>query len=370
MGATSIKNELFLTMSSAKKWLEQHYGQVVIVCLHVLAWVLYLAFYRLTYVRQSGSSYYQNWFLVSVLVTDLPIFYYFYARAVPRLLVGKKVWKFILVTLLIVGLYPLSRFGIDLIFIDKYPHDTTPMTNIAAGNFNVVFWIRTLAALFVIAMAGIGKFTFDWFENARIRRELENQNLTSELAFLKSQINPHFLFNTLNNIHTLAYKKSDGAPEAIMKLSELMRYMIYESDVEFVPLDKEVQHLKSFITLNELRFKTKDIVSLTTEGNLDSTMIAPLVLLPFIENAFKHGYLLNEKGAIRARLKVEDGIYFEVENRTVPLGMEVSKDSVGGIGLDNIKRRLDLIYPNRYTLDVEDTSQSFSIRLNILNGKG
>ncbi|OEK01516.1 hypothetical protein BFP97_08265 [Roseivirga sp. 4D4] len=281
------------------------------------------------------------------------------------MLVGRKVWKFILITVVIVLNYPLSRYGLDYVFLWLYPENATPLSNIAAGEFQVVFFIRALAALFVVAMAGIGKFTFDWFENERIRRELENQNLSSELAFLKSQINPHFLFNTLNNIHTLAYKKSDGAPEAIMKLSDLMRYMIYESDVDFVPLEHEVQHLKSFVALQELRFKSEEIVDFSFEGDISRRQIAPLILLPFVENAFKHGFDLNRKGAIRIRLVVGTKLVYEVTNPLPPSGMSVNKDQVGGIGLENIKRRLDLIYKGKHTLSVNESSDSFKVTLTI-----
>jgi len=352
-------------MSSLKKWINLHYRQVVVVAIHVLAWMLYIAFYSLAYVQQSGNQSYRTLFMLSILLTDLPLFYYYYLSAIPKLLIGKKVWRFILVTIIVAFAYPFARYGLDTLFVSFYSDQVTPLTNIAVGDFNIVFGIRLLAALFVVAMAGIGKFTFDWFDNQRIRMELEKQNLTSELAFLKSQINPHFLFNTLNNIHTLAYKKSDGAPEAIMKLSDLMRYMIYESDVEFVPLEREVQHLKSFITLQELRFKSEEIVEFSFEGDLSQRQIAPLVLLPFVENAFKHGFDLNRKGAIRIRLTVGTKLIFEVTNPLTPSGMSVNKDQVGGIGLDNIKRRLDLIYEGEHTLLVDESSDSFTVTLSI-----
>lgn len=347
------------------KWLQLHYRQVTVVALHVLAWVLYIAFYSLAYVQQSGNQNYRTLFMLSILVTDLPLFYYYYLKTIPKLLVAKKVWKFILVTVFVSLAYPVARYGLDTLFVSYYSDQVTPLSNIAVGDFNIVFGIRLLAALFVVAMAGIGKFTFDWFENQRIRRELETQNLTSELAFLKSQINPHFLFNTLNNIHTLAYKKSDGAPEAIMKLSDLMRYMIYESDVDFVPLEREVEHLKSFVTLQELRFKSEQIVNFEFEGNFKTQLIAPLILLPFVENAFKHGYDLNQKGAIVIRIKAHDDIVYEVENNMAPAGVSVHKDQVGGIGLENIKRRLEIIYEGKHTLSIDESSNRFRVTLTI-----
>ncbi|OEK05099.1 sensor histidine kinase [Roseivirga misakiensis] len=351
-------------MLSTKKWLEKNYRTVVIVFIHVLAWGLYLGFYGFSYVQRNMDGNFRLLFVLSVIITDGPIFYYYYLRGIPRLLVGKKVWKFLLITIAIVAIYPLARYGLDLYFIEFYKQ-VAPLTNLAPTDFWVVYSIRALAALFVIAVAGIGKFTFDWFENSRIRRELENQNLISELAFLKSQINPHFLFNTLNNIHTLAYKKAAGAPEAIMKLSELMRYMIYESDMSFVPLAKEIQHLKRFIDLQELRFKQKEIVNLEIIGEIGTREIAPLLLLPFIENAFKHGYDLNRKGAIRAKLIVGKEIVYQVENRLPDHNQAIQKDQVGGIGLENVKRRLELIYPKKHTFTAEESSNHFTVSLTL-----
>ncbi|MFT6871470.1 MAG: two-component system LytT family sensor kinase [Roseivirga sp.] len=352
-------------MTSLKKWLQAYYRKVIIVAIHVLAWVLYMTFYRISYVQQGDNSQYETLFLLSILLTDLPFFYYYYFRAIPKLLVGRKAWKFVNISLLLSLAYPIVRYGLDTLFVIYYPDGASPLSNIATGDFNTVFGFRALAAVFIIAMAGIGKFTFDWFENARIRRELESQNLSSELAFLKSQINPHFLFNTLNNIHTLAYKKSDGAPEAIMKLSDLMRYMIYESDMTFVPLSKEIQHLRSFIDLQELRFKTKKIVELSVVGGIGDKLIAPLLLLPFLENAFKHGDRLNEVGTIKVRLSLAQGITYEVENLKHTVGHDKVKDQTGGIGLDNIRRRLELIYPKCHTFDVDESSSHFRVKLTL-----
>lgn len=352
-------------MTRLRKWFELHAQLLVVIVLHLLAWFLYLSVFFLTVNPQSPSRINSFWYLMSIIITDIPIFYFFYSNAIPRLLAGKRGWLFVGVLLLFLGLYPMLRYGSDLLLLYYYPDYRTPVTNIVAAQFWPAYGLRALSCLFVISMAGIGKFTFDWFKNARIRRDLENQNLTSELAFLKSQINPHFLFNTLNNIHTLAYKKSDGAPEAIMKLSDLMRYMLYESDTEMVPLDTEIKHLKSFIGLQALRFKEQNIVHLEISGDTASKTVAPLLLLPFVENAFKHGYNLKRAGAIVIRLEVSHEIHFSVENDKSPLGAEVQKDEAGGIGLENISRRLELIYKTHYTLAVDESSSHFKINLSL-----
>jgi hypothetical protein len=350
-------------MARIRKWFESHADVLVVVAVHTVAWLLYFSFFFLSATPQSPRLIYRVWLVVGIAIMDIPIFYYFYNRAVPRLLAGKKGWLFTGILLLLLGLYPLVRYGMDLLMLYIYPDYGAPLTNMLSTQFWPVYLIRALSCLFVVVMASVGKFTFDWFKNARIRRELETQNLSSELAFLKSQINPHFLFNTLNNIHTLAYKKSDEAPEAIMKLSDLMRYMLYESDTEQVPLDTEMAHLKSFIGLQALRFKSPDIVDLEITGDTSTKTIAPLILLPFVENAFKHGYQLNRAGAISIQLHVSDDIQFSIQNDKPPAGTLVQKDEAGGIGLENISRRLELIYKTAYTLEVDETSSQFKVNL-------
>ncbi len=352
-------------MTKLRIWFEKHAQDVIVVILHAIAWFLYLGMFFITSNPQGGSPVNRMWYIISVALTDVPLFYFFYLNAIPRLLAGKRGWLFTGLVLGITALYPAFRYGTDLLIIYYLPDYQSPLSNLVTTQFWSAYGVRGLSCLFVISMAGMGKFTFDWFKNARIRRELETQNLTSELAFLKSQINPHFLFNTLNNIHTLAYKKSDKAPEAIMKLSELMRYMLYESDTEMVPLDTEIGHLRSFIGLQALRFKTQNIATLDISGNTEDKMIAPLLLLPFVENAFKHGYNLKNAGAIKINLDAGESILFTVENEKPPVDMPVQKDEAGGIGLENISRRLELIYRTHYTLDVDESSSCFKIKLTL-----
>lgn len=352
-------------MHKFKAWVERNASRLVEVIVHLVAWGLYLAFYQLSYLRPVEGESYKLLYLFSIALTDLPVFYYLYVRAIPKLLAGRRVGHFVLIVLGILALYPLVRYEMDQIFIRNFPLHVSPLTSVSNEQFWFVFFVRLLAATLVVVMAGVGKFTFDWFRNMRIQRELENQNLTSELAFLKSQINPHFLFNTLNNIHTLAYKKADTAPEAVMKLSDLMRYMIYESDIDRVPLEKEINHLKNFVDLQELRFRTQGIAEVRVSGAVSEKCIAPLLLLPFVENAFKHGYGIDRPEAITIQIRVDDHIYFSIQNPVPPAGAFVQKDKMGGIGLENIKRRLALIYPDQYTLQVHQSSSDFKAELTI-----
>ncbi|WP_442794433.1 sensor histidine kinase [Pelobium manganitolerans] len=209
---------------------------------------------------------------------------------------------------------------------------------------------------FFVFLSTVYKFTVDWFFNEREKTELEKQKLTAELAFLKSQINPHFLFNSLNNIYSLAYQKSDAAPNAILKLSEIMRYMLYESNDSKVSLEKEIGYLKSFIELQKLRFKGDAQVVLEIEGQVAQQQIVPLLLISFVENAFKHGLATDKNHPIHINISVfEDNLMFTIKNRK---NLQ-NKDQTGGIGMINVVRRLDLTYPGKYKLNVENREEDY-----------
>ena len=203
----------------------------------------------------------------------------------------------------------------------------------------------------------------DWFLNERVQSDLENQRLSAELAFLKSQINPHFLFNSLNSIYSLAYQKSDTTPEAILKLSEIMRYMLYESNDNKVDLEKELQYLQNYIDLQKIRFGNKAFVDFKITGEVGSQKIVPLLLIAFIENAFKHVVANDASSPICLRINLDGTkLHFFMENKKHRL----NKDTEGGIGLNNVKRRLDLLYPGKYTLTIQDNADTYTCELSLV----
>jgi LytS/YehU family sensor histidine kinase len=194
---------------------------------------------------------------------------------------------------------------------------------------------------------------------------METEKLTAELAFLKSQINPHFLFNTLNNICSLARKKSDVTENAIIRLSQIMRYMLDDSHDTRVSLSKEVEYLHNYIELQRLRLTDKVKIQITVEGNPEFVLIEPLLLIPFVENAFKHGVSYLEEAEIRIELKIQETLLtFQVENNVIRFA-EAKPDPVSGIGLKNIKRRLDLLYPEKHALEIQDNGIKYHVMLRI-----
>ena len=209
------------------------------------------------------------------------------------------------------------------------------------------------------------KIVKEWFLQERTKRALENKNLQSELSFLKSQINPHFLFNTLNSLYALTLKKSDKAPEIVLRLSDMMRYMLYESNEKMVDLEKEIDSIKNYLELEKIRYGEKAGISFECDGDdLNNYCIPPLIFIPFLENAFKHGLSNSlDKGFVKVKISFKKiDLLFEIENSK----SKEAKDErfyKGGIGLTNVKRRLELIFGQNYKLNIIDTEHSFSVNL-------
>ena len=200
------------------------------------------------------------------------------------------------------------------------------------------------------------------------KEQLEKQAINSELVYLKSQINPHFLFNTLNNIHSLVYAMPLAA-EAVLRLSSLMRYMIYESNASTVPLSIEINYLQDYIGLQQLRYKKTPIVDLQVEGDSETIHIAPLLFIHLLENAYKHSPARLEPGSIKVKVAVkENTLIFNVQN---PIGnkRENLLKVPGGFGLPNVQKRLQLLYPNKHSLNINLTNKVFNIELKITNLK-
>lgn len=192
------------------------------------------------------------------------------------------------------------------------------------------------------------------------QKELLLQSRQSELSFLRSQINPHFLFNSLNNIYSLAYQRSDRVLPAIAGLSDLLRYMLYDT-TEKVSLEKEAEYIRKYIELQKLRFEQPIEANLHIAGDIENVSIPPLLLIPFVENAFKHGEFSNGSGLLMNIYTNDHKLHVHCHNKK----SKQQKDSGGGIGLENVKRRLALLYPGKHVLLVENKNDSFTINLEL-----
>ena len=218
----------------------------------------------------------------------------------------------------------------------------------------------TMYAVFGVA------FYFIRYSHYKELKETETllQNRQSELSFLRSQINPHFLFNNLNNIYSLVYDHSDQALNAIAGLSELLRYMLYGTD-QTVTLAKEVGYIEKYIALQQLRYERPEMVSFKVNGPVEQVLVSPLLFIPFVENAFKHGDP-TAPDWLEIELSVEMGyIHFFCANKKAVK----HRDPEGGIGIENVKRRLALLYPGHYKLDIVDKNELFTVKLELSYGK-
>jgi two-component system, LytTR family, sensor kinase len=228
------------------------------------------------------------------------------------------------------------------------------------------FPMRTvMLTLMILGLSTSIKVTQEWFRNEKLRKEAENTQLNAELAFLKSQVNPHFLFNTLNSIYSLANRRSEKTADAIAKLSNILRYMLYKTENKTVNLEEEVQYLSDYIELQKFRLYDNIFIKFDVTGNIQSFMIAPMLLLPFVENAFKHGVNTTNKCFINISLTVKGNeLYFEVTNADIRKD-KFFNDENSGIGLQNVKRRLDLIYPGAHELLTEKKDDIYIVRLKL-----
>ena len=271
----------------------------------------------------------------------------------PTYLKKGKYWQYLLLLIGLALMVTPLKLVLKFILFSK----SGAMQNDILENMDAYFFSTFLVA----GLSTVGKIMGDWITENRKKVTAENESMQSELRFLKSQINPHFLFNTLNSLYALTLKKDDKAPDIVIKLSEMMRYMLYECNEPRVPLRKEINYLKNYLDLERLRQRKGIQIDLEVTGNVADQMVAPLLLIPFLENSFKHGVNANIKdGFVKATLEVRDrSIHFTLENSkgsVMPSQVHGNRPS-GGIGLVNVRRRLKLLYPDSYSLEVKETEK-------------
>lgn len=292
------------------------------------------------------------------LISNAAIFYLTADRLVPRLLKKRRYQIFILQISLLFILITSVEILVDVLILkDQFAKLNELLYE--AIEYNVA------SHLFIVLAALVYRFSKDWFVNERLQRQLKEEKLQAELSFLKSQINPHFLFNTLNNLFSSAQKNGDDETAAgIGQLANLMRYMLHASDQVKVSLDEEIDYLKSYIELQTMRWRNSDQLqlSVTFPETAAGIHIKPMMLIPFIENAFKYGVSNQRKSQIVISLEAFYGsIIFHCTNDIV--NDNQLEDS--GIGLTNVKRRLELLYKDRHQLDIKQDKDQFVIQLEL-----
>ncbi|MCK9219566.1 MAG: histidine kinase [Bacteroidales bacterium] len=326
--------------------------------IHILVWVAFFMIPLLFIESTPGRERFMvmGWFIQLLMAL---YFYYNFSILIPRFLLRKKIWIYFL--MLLFGLIVISGLNVlFMFFIADFMGHPHPF------HFWRSVFFPVYPMLMAFALSTAIRITLEYFQNEKQKREIEAEKLSSELAFLKSQVNPHFLFNILNNICSLARKKSDDTENAIIKLSQIMRYMLQDSKVEKVNLEKEVEYLQSYLELQRLRISETVKISFIISGRPELISIEPLLLIPFVENAFKHGVSYLEESEILITLSAQrQKLSFVVENKIIENKEEELKESGSGIGLKNVIRRLDLLYPQKHDLKINDQQGKYRVELNI-----
>ncbi|MBC8052914.1 MAG: histidine kinase [Sphingobacteriaceae bacterium] len=288
----------------------------------------------------------------------------------PKVYKTKGFWVYIFtVSTIIIALMLFSKFVDKQLFEDgKNWGKGRRGGDHRGGDIRWMRWYITniLTYVFISGISFSYRVIKDNNKLEKIRKEKENETLKTELTFLRSQVSPHFMFNVLNSLVSLARKKSDLMEPSLIQLSNLMRYMLYESNDERIRLEQEVAYLRSYIDLQMLRFGDDVQIELNISKELEGYEIEPMLLISFVENAFKHGIGMIEEPVIKVFLsvdKLKHWLDFRVENRVAP--QEDSKDKSSGIGLINMRRRLELLYKGRYTLETSQKGNIFVSNLKV-----
>lgn len=285
----------------------------------------------------------------------------------PKFIYKGRFVSYTLAILLSILFMVMVKFNLTYFLISTNVWPEGPETTTFTFNYALQMM---LGEFYVVSFVTAIKITIDWFGESKRAAKLEKAQLESELRFLRAQISPHFFFNTLNNIYSLSIEKSNKAPETIMKLSQLMRYMLYETKGRKQSLKKEILCIQDYLDLERIRYGDSVKINMDISGDIEDKKIAPMLLLTFIENCFKHGadksiqtVIINIDFSI-----VGDLLYFRVEN-TLPERdniVKLPKDKSGGIGINNVKKRLELGYTkDEYDLKTFEANDMFVVELKI-----
>ncbi len=347
----------------------------VVILLHAGYWILYLfvIFVFILLLFQIGTNLDRSPifsdFKLELFLADFALvpavlgFYTFYSVLFTRFLRHRKIFLLFLFGILaalgsgLTGSITLALLGA----LGVGP-------SIFNDNLSSVIGITGFMAIIGLLNGGMGlllKGFITWYEDILAKEALTQKNFEMEMALVKSQINPHFLFNTLNNIDVLIAKDATKASAYLNKLSDIMRFMLYETKTEQIPLLKEWNYLEKYIALQKIRTANPDFVHFALEGNAAQVMIAPMILIPFVENAFKYAEGIKTAHAIQIKVRVEDQVvYFECKNEYLS-DVRNQQNEFSGLGNNLISKRLSLLYPNKHTLSVRDMDGVYCVDLKI-----
>lgn len=327
---------------------------------HFIFWISY---FLLNVVRW-GSYFNDYWYSLKSNLVEFPlhiiIVYFNLYYLFPHFILKKKYFKFLIYFILSLLLLYVVRTGFNYLLVSKniWPEADGIQK---AFTFNHVLAV-VIGEVYVIGFVSTIKLILDWtFERERVEK-LEEIQLKTELQFLKAQIQPHFFFNTLNNLYALTLEKSKQAPDVVLKLSEIMEYILYDAKEPKIRLLNEINYIQNYIDLEKLRFGEKVAVQVNMQGNIGVVSVPPLLFLPFIENCFKHGAVDNDKLDVLIEFNVDESnvLMFKVTNN---YNLFTQDKKNHGIGNQNVLRRLELLYKDKFTLNTKTEKQNYIVEL-------
>ncbi|WP_114750768.1 sensor histidine kinase [Pleomorphovibrio marinus] len=345
------------------------FGRNLSIILHLLGWVLVVVvFFLLSPLSWRVELPYQFWVRqLIILAIVVSVFYSNIYYLVPQYLFKGKVWLFLTIVFFAgIGFWLMVQQYDQLVRLPEQMHNAfrpgepyVPKPR-HIGSDIYFFMLYSLSVGVGTSIAAVQKWQFEDL----VRRQLEEQKVNSELSYLKAQINPHFFFNTLNNIYALTSFDVEKAKAALLKLSRMMRYVLYETERDNTLLSSEVNFIKDYLDLMRMRISEKVKLHIEIQEQFEDVVIAPMMLLPFIENAFKHGISGKHESFIVVKLKVQKSrLTLEVKNRITEKVQSSPESSHKGIGLANTIRRLSLIYSQNHSLAIDDQNDANEYRV-------
>ncbi|NML19317.1 histidine kinase [Pseudoflavitalea sp. G-6-1-2] len=368
------------------------YGRVPLV-FELVVWLVYVCLYKYSYFLSSGDLPNPNFdnfpwpqliiYSVAMTVYTIP----FYRIIAPKLLLARKFWLLFFVTILYFGIVlKLHNWVVTWLFQQLYPSGTLHEFFVsqhaeAAMRMKLLFgWSPNLFLTDLLAFLSVGFMRYA-FENERKKFMLEKDNLVLQLESLKAQLHPHFLFNTLNSIYAMSLTGHKETSGYILRLSDMMRYILYDCQQHYVPLEKDLSFIQNYIAMEQARYPEADI-QFTIKGGNEVLQIVPLLFIQFIENSFKHGaHRVNDKGYIHGSLEVSNGrVHFNLANDLPEAGgfsmfkhnaaaqqTAVNNGTVyGGIGIKNVEKRLEMFYPGRHKLNIKKDEHRYEVTIDII----
>jgi two-component system LytT family sensor kinase len=341
--------------------------KIVVIGLHLIYWIVYTYVVALfiTMTAQSqgfvlSNLMFKRIWLASFYFNGAVAFYCSYTFLFSKYLIKKRILTWLMYTFLAYLVSILLVEGFLFLYIVPSPGFVKMGLTSAFGMAILLFLIASINGLMGFILRGF----VAWYGDIKLKAELNKRNYEMEMALIRNQINPHFLFNTINNIDVMIAKDAVRASVYLNKLSDIMRFMLYETKAESIPLSKELTYIEKYVELQKIRTSNSNYVNYKVNGDPGGLMIAPMIFIPFIENAFKHTENKKLEDAINIKIDItKERILFDCENRFVEESQ--NKSDINGLGNELIKKRLELLYPNKYKLEVNTKNQVYSVKLTI-----